>query len=376
MIKNFNWKRWYILIFVFYGLVGLFNSFIANNKPIIAQKGGEYFFPAFNDFARDLGLKKSAFIYNQEVRYDWQVNTLVPYLASQPSSNIGFHAPSSAHILGSDELGRDVLAGIVRGCYTSFRIGLFGTLLCGFFGVFLGIASGYFENYGIKLNLIQWTLLCLLISIAIFYWIYPFADFSFYPFMLAILIGIIIYLTLKITHRLNIKKYYFPLDAIINKIIEIRKSIPSLIIVLACLPLFTHRSVNNVILLIVILGWTNFARHGRAETLSLKQREFVTASKMMGADFLHIFRYHLLPNMKSTLLALAISSFTANILLESTLSFLSMGLPPTEVSWGSMIAESRENMNAWWMFVFPGLTLMILVFSLNYFSTQYLSEKD
>lgn len=376
MIKNINWKRWYILIFVFYGLVGLFNSFIANNKPIIAQKGGEYFFPAFNDFARDLGLKKSAFIYNQEVRYDWQINALVPYLASQPSSNIGFHAPSSAHILGSDQLGRDVLAGIIRGCYTSFRIGLFGTLLCGLFGVFIGIASGYFENTGIKLNLIQWILLCFLVLIAIFYWIYPFADFSFYPIFWAILMGVIMYLTLNITHRLKLKLFNFPLDAITNKIIEIRKSIPSLIIVLACLPLFTHRSVNSVILLIVILGWTNFARHGRAETLSLKQREFVTASKMMGAGFFHIFRHHLLPNMKSTLLALAISSFTANILLESTLSFLSMGIPPTEVSWGTMIAESKENMYAWWMFVFPGLTLMTLVFSLNYFSTQYLSDKD
>jgi peptide/nickel transport system permease protein len=173
-----------------------------------------------------------------------------------------------------------------------------------------------------------------------------------------------------------LKKYNFPLDAIINKVIEIRKSIPSLIIVLACLPLFTKPSINNVILLIALLGWTNFARHARAETLSIKQREYVQAAKIMGASFIHILRHHILPNIGATILTLAISSFTANILLESTLSFLGIGLPPTEVSWGTMIAESRKNFNAWWMFIFPGLTLIILVFSLNYFSSKYLSERD
>ena len=376
MIKNIKWKRWYLWVFILYALVGLFNSFIANNKPLIASKESEVFFPAFYDFLKDIGLKKSSSIYSFDVKYDWQINPPIKYLASQPSKNPGFNKPSSIHIFGSDQLGRDVLAGVVRGCYTSFRIGIFGTLICGFIGVFLGITSGYYEDNKIKLNVIQLFLLFSIFFLGIFYLIYPLSDFSFYAVVVIIITSLLIYFSIILTSNLKLKTFNLPLDSIINKIIEIRKSIPSLIILLACLPLFTRPSINNVIWMIAILGWTNFARHARAETLSLKQREFVIVSKMMGAKFFHIFRVHLLPNMSSTLLALAISSFTSNILLESTLSFLGIGLPPTEVSWGTLIAEARDYINAWWMFVFPGLALIVLVFSLNYFSTQYLSEKD
>jgi peptide/nickel transport system permease protein len=377
MNKGINWKRWYILIFALYSFIGLFNSTIANNKPLIAIKDKSIYLPAMNDFMQDIGIYNETKIYDETIKYDWQLNPLIPYKATQPDViNPGFKSPSFAHLFGTDQVGRDVLAGVIRGCYTSFRIGIFGTLLCGFLGIILGIASGYFQNDGLKLNIIQIFSIFGISLFSIFYFIFPIAAFKFYPLINFIVAAIIIYLILQLFERLDLKKYSVPLDDIINKIIEIRKSIPSLIIVLACLPLFTKPSIYNVILLIALLGWTNFARHARAETLSIKQREYVQAAKIMGASFIHILRHHILPNIGATILTLAISSFTSNILLESTLSFLGIGLPPTEVSWGTMIAESRKNFNAWWMFIFPGLTLIILVFSLNYFSSKYLSERD
>ena len=127
--------------------------------------------------------------------------------------------------------------------------------------------------------------------------------------------------------------------------------------------------------MILILGWTSFARHARAETLSVKEREYVTAARIMGSGHLAILYRHILPNILPTLLLLGAMNFAGNVLLESTLSFLGMGLPPEEVSWGSLLSEGRKNPYAWWLVVFPGFVLFVLVFTINQLTYQYL-EKD
>ncbi|MBK8112215.1 MAG: ABC transporter permease [Saprospiraceae bacterium] len=166
-----------------------------------------------------------------------------------------------------------------------------------------------------------------------------------------------------------------PIDGAFSRIIEWRRSVPTLILMLVLFPLFDKPAINNVILVILILGWTGFARHARAETMSIKERQYVISASIMGAGHLEILRRHILPNILHTLMILAAMNFAGNVLLESTLSFLGMGLPPEEVSWGSLLSEGRKNHHAWWMVVFPGLALFILVYSINRLTDQYL-EKD
>lgn len=95
----------------------------------------------------------------------------------------------------------------------------------------------------------------------------------------------------------------------------------------------------------------------------------------MGSGHLAILYRHILPNILPTLLLLGAMNFAGNVLLESTLSFLGMGLPPEEVSWGSLLSEGRKNPYAWWLVVFPGFVLFVLVFTINQLTDQYL-EKD
>jgi peptide/nickel transport system permease protein len=160
----------------------------------------------------------------------------------------------------------------------------------------------------------------------------------------------------------NIK---LPFDEIMIGIIEIRRSIPGIILLLLFVPLFSKPSINNIIIVITILGWTNFARHSRVETLSLLGKDYITASKMFNADFFHIAKKHILPNIFPTILVLASMSMASNILIEASLSFLGLGIPSNEVSWGSLLNEARGNLDAWWLLVFPGITLFTIVFIFN-----------
>jgi peptide/nickel transport system permease protein len=352
-------KKIYVFIILAYSFTGLFNSFIANSKPLLVKEKGHLFSPAFSDFLFDIGLKGE--YINPDKKYD-QVLLKAPISFNSKDIDVNIENEKS-HLLGRDQVGRDIAAGIVRGCYTSFRIGLFGTLICGIIGVFLGISMAYYSNH-VKWNLLQVLSFFILLFLAVFY--------LFYPLNIGISSAIIFCLlvcaaigSVYVFDKLKLKKLNIPFDKSIMSIIELRRSMPTLILVLVLFPLFSKPSVNNVILVITILGWTNFARHARAETLSVKKREYVTASKLMGASFFHIARNHILPNIATTLIVITAMNFASNILLESTLSFLGMGIPSDEVSWGSMLNEGRRNISKWQLVFFPGLALFLLVYCVN-----------
>lgn len=361
-------QKIYFYIIIAYAFVGLFNAFIANSKPIVAKNNAGVVFPAMADFMGDLGFKTDD-NYNRQAQYAWAVHPPIPYHAKDIDvSHSGFKSPSqcikgSGHYLGTDEVGRDVAAGIVRGCYTSFRIGIFGTLLCALIGIFIGLCMAYYGNR-IKLNLLEVVTSLLFIVLAFFYIIFPLQDTVFNA-IIVLLLFVIALGSHYVLGRFKIKKYDMPFDKGMMGLIELRRSMPTLILVLVLFPIFSQPSINNVIFVIAILGWTNFARHARSESLSIKNRPFVTVAQMMGAGFLHIGWKHLLPNIATTMLVIASMNFASNILLESTLSFLGMGLPPEEVSWGSMLSVGRKNYFAWWMVLYPGIALFILVYCIN-----------
>jgi peptide/nickel transport system permease protein len=356
---NIGSQKIYVFIILAYSFIGLFNSFIANSKPILAVEKGKVTSPASSDFLNDIGLKGR--YINPDQKYE-SVLLSAPIKFGPKDIDVNLSL-QNRHLLGTDQVGRDIAAGIVRGCYTSFAIGLFGTLLCGLIGILLGICMAYYSN-DVKWNLLQIIAFFLLLFLAFFYSIYPLDD----PFLELLLVGLLIVLAITsiyIFGKIKFRKLSIPFDSIMMSIIELRRSIPTLILILVLFPLFSTPSINNVILVIALLGWTNFARHARAETLSIKNREYVTASKLMGAGFLHIAWKHILPNIATTLIVIAAMNFAANILLESTLSFLGMGIPPDEVSWGSMLNDGRRNFSKWQLVLYPGFALFVLVYSVN-----------
>ncbi|MBK9688376.1 MAG: ABC transporter permease [Saprospiraceae bacterium] len=345
------------MVIVFYAFVGLFNSLIANDQALLASQNHQLVFPAFYDLAADWGLVSDP-IRKRETGFDWAVYPPIHYKAGTIDKvNASFCAPGacikgSGHWLGTDQLGRDVAAGIVRGCYTSFRIGLLATWICAILGIIIGMSMGYFGNKKLKVSPIQAVVLILGLLASIYFLIYQITAFSLHP-LLFWLLWLTIWLgSLFVLARSTRKFIGLPIDGAFSRIIEWRRSVPTLILMLVLFPLFDKPAINNVILVILILGWTGFARHARAETMSIKERQYVISASIMGAGHLEILRRHILPNILHTLMILAAMNFAGNVLLESTLSFLGMGLPPEEVSWGSLLSEGRKITmpGGWWYF--------------------------
>lgn len=209
---------------------------------------------------------------------------------------------SLAHPLGTDNLGRDVLARILYGSRVSLLVGFASVLVAEALGIVLGLLSGY---YGGRTDSI----------------IMRVADvFMAYPFML---------LTISIIAVLG-------------------------------------NSIFNLILVLGVSDWVTYARTVRGSVLALKEKEFVKAAHSLGTRNRTIIRRHILPNILSPLLVLGTVRVANIIIWESGLSFLGMGVPPPQPTWGRMLAEGRAYItDAWWLVTLPGLAIMLTILAIN-----------
>jgi peptide/nickel transport system permease protein len=124
--------------------------------------------------------------------------------------------------------------------------------------------------------------------------------------------------------------------------------------------------LRNVLLVVVFLLWSRYARQARAEVLSLKAREYVIAAQALGGSGLRIMARHILPNILNSLVVLSTLQVGFVIVLEATLSFLGAGIPPPNPSWGVMVADGRALIaSAWWVSTFPGVAILLVVLSVN-----------
>ncbi len=232
----------------------------------------------------------------------YEVDPLAQDLLARFLPPVWLEGGSRSHLLGTDNLGRDVLARILYGSRISLSVGFSAVLLGEFVGIILGLVSGY---YGGKLDsLIMRT-----------------ADiFMAYPFML---------LTISVIAVLG-------------------------------------NSMFNLILVLGISDWVIYARTIRGSVLSLKEKEFVEAARAAGTRNLPIITRHILPNVISPLLVLGTLRVANIIIWESGLSFLGMGVPPPAPSWGRMLADGRLYISdAWWLVTLPGLAIMLTILSIN-----------
>ena len=206
-------------------------------------------------------------------------------------------------VMGSDALGRDVLSRLLYGARVSLMVGISAILVGGTIGTVAGLVSGYFGGW---------------------------------------------------------------IDDVIMRLGDIQLAFPFILLAIMFLVVLGPGLVN----LILVLGigqWVTYARIVRAQTLSLREKEFVEAARAMGDSTSSIMFRTILPNIVAPLTVIASFNVASVILAEASLSFLGLGVPPETPTWGSMLAQSRDQLiaNKWWLAVFPGMAIVVTVLSFN-----------
>lgn len=279
------------------------------------------------------------------------------------------------HWLGTDDIGHDLLANLVYGARTAFLVSVPAIVLATLVGVGLGLIAGYFGDTGFSLPVGK---LMAFIIAGLFFFFYAFVvdlafiypDSNLNPTLLIAGVGIISYLLfLLFSSFLTVgallkKSIKLPIDLIVLKTIELVGAVPRLLLIL-CLAAFLRPSLGIVIILSTLTYWPAMARLTRAEILKIKQLPYIEAAVALGYRPGRVILRHALPNMAVPLLVAITFGICNLIALEATLSFLGVGIPVDMPSWGRTINKIRENFTAWWLVLFPGLTLLATVLSLQ-----------
>lgn len=293
------------------------------------------------------------------------------------------------HWLGTDGLGRDVLANIVYGCRTSFLISLPVMVAATAIGIGLGSLAGFCGNRFFRMTYVSLVLYSFAVVLAWFYGFYarslflgltqPSAEASSAGqrlVSLSIMIGIFAGaagLRHVLVRLLGLRQsFYFPVDLLVLKLIEVITAIPRLILIL-CLAAFVYPSLQTLMLLTLVSYWAGPARLVRGELRKVSALPYVQAAGALGLPTARILFRHALPNSLTSVAVAFTFGVTSLLALESTLSFLGIGVPPDLPSWGRMIAGIKSNLSAWWLVLLPGITLSLAVLSIQTCS-QYLQK--
>lgn len=360
--------RWFVIFVAILAFVAIFRDFLAGDEPIIAyseEEGVE--FPIFTG-REEIGKEMNDF--------KWQIMPLIPYDPQDVTTyEQTFLPPLSQgqvensyryyHWLGTDGLGRDVMAGIIYGCRIAILIGLLSGIVALLIGYFLGAIAGYYGDSELKVN---WIILVLIgiISVVYVYSTYwsmvrgiPFSVLNLLGYILALIIFFYIGLTSRSF------KTTIPVDFLIMRGVDLMSSVPVLLVLLVISVALHGWNVVEIAFLIGILGWPTLCRHVRAEVRELTNSEEVEYAKGLGFSDTFILSKRIF--MRSIQAALVVLAFVTggSIVLEATLSFLGLGLPADTISWGNLIHQTRANPSAWWLVGFPGILLFLIVYGLN-----------
>jgi peptide/nickel transport system permease protein len=236
-------------------------------------------------------------------------NVLAPHNPEIGILSQRFHPPfwqkggSTEYLLGTDQLGRDVLSRLIFGARISMVVGFTAVIFAGFVGTVLGIVSGYMGGW---------------------------------------------------------------VDQVVMRLTDTWLALPALTFAIF-LAAIVGPSMWNIVIILGLVYWTRYARVIRGEVLSLKEREFVRLAIVAGCTRWTIMRRHILPNVVNTAIVLGTLMLGVVIVAEASLSFLGIGVPPPEPAWGLMLADGKEGLMVgyWWLTVFPGVCIMLMVLSAN-----------
>lgn len=207
-------------------------------------------------------------------------------------------------LLGTDNLGRDLLSRLIYGSRISMLIGVFSVVVSGVIGTFLGLVAGYYGGF---------------------------------------------------------------VDSVIMRMTDAFHAIPRTLLALVAISIVAG-GVSTLIVVIGVTGWVTYARLIRSEVLGLKSREFVKAAITIGVPNWQIILQHILPNILSSVIVVSTLSVATSIIAETSLSFLGLGINPPDVSWGGMLSSGRDYIATnWWVATFPGITLTLTVLGIMFF---------
>lgn len=234
------------------------------------------------------------------------ISLSAPLISPYDPTTIDVHnvlsPPGKEHLLGTDELGRDLLSRIIWGSRVSLKVGFIAVGIAVSAGIIIGSIAGF---YG----------------------------------------GVI--------------------DNILMRFVDIMLAFPTFFLILAVISIL-EQGIFTIMVVIGLTNWMDVARLVRAEFLSLKEKDFVAAARAIGASDKRIIFSHILPNALSPVFVAATFGIAGAILIESGLSFLGLGVQPPEPSWGNILTSGKDNIEvAWWLSLYPGLAILITVLSYN-----------
>jgi peptide/nickel transport system permease protein len=271
--------------------------------------------------------------------------------------------PLGVYLLGTDDLGRDVFSRMMQGAWVSLTVGFVAVGIAVAIGVALGGLAGYFGQSAIRLGHILLTLF--LIAAAVEYGQGQNVPMSFLLVMAVIMMLLTNFRDRKRRALPLICLRLFTLDVLVVGLIDIMLCFPSFFLILTVVAL-RPPSIYNIMAVIGFTSWMGAARFVRAEFLSLREQDFVTAVRALGvSDFRIIFR-HMVPNALGPVLVSATIGIAGAILTESALSFLGFGVPPPHATWGNILASGRQFIfDAPWLTLIPGVAILIVVLAFN-----------
>jgi peptide/nickel transport system permease protein len=394
--------------------IGLFSNILATDQPLFASYKGNWWFPAFTavwNKTRVESVVDEKTGTKEILQFDilpWKTMELdfviwapIPWSPDKPDPlNRDYTGPFSKqftkkpngeivespwhnrHHLGTNQLGNDVFSGLIHGASISIQIGLLSAFIAGLIGLLLGALSGYFGDDRLRLS--RASLIFSIPGLFVgYFWAFQVRSYALTDALKVGFISIILQMIWSIVLMFLVVLCFFwlgklfsrvkwlgktlivPFDNTIQRITEVFISMPRLLVILTIAAVFREKSIAMVITIIGITHWTSIARFTRAEMFKVRDMEYVEAARALGYPWYRVILRHALPGITRPAMIEIIFLISGSILIESSLSFLGIGVPDNIVTWGSILNSGRLQVDAWWMVVFPGLFIFLTILSLN-----------
>jgi peptide/nickel transport system permease protein len=300
-----------VVVLIFFSVAAL-ADLLASDKPLVMRYQNRIYFPVFKDYLVRLGFSNwppqfqnisfKEFSGEKFSSEDWAQFPPIRYSPTDVNLSEVLKRPSRQHLLGTDQVGRDIASLLIHGARVSLSVGFVAVGIYVLIGVLVGAVAGYYGG---------------------------------------------------------------AVDVIASRAIEIMMTIPTFFLIVTVVALLP-KGIFTIMLVIGLTNWPTVARLTRAEFLKTKTLEYVVAARALGATDVRMIFRHVLPNTLAPVLVAATFGVASAILIESALSFLGLGVPPATASWGSVLASARELLpSGWWLAAFPGLAIFLTVTSYN-----------
>ena len=291
-----------VLLVLFMGSALLADALASDLPLFVTLDGKSFVLPCLTHPIALRGLDNTALAKLGPERVTSLWRPLIPFGPARTDVTSALAAPSSTHWLGTDSVGRDVLARIVHGARVSLAVGLLSTVLAALIGLLVGALAGYGGG---------------------------------------------------------------PADSVLARLMEVVQTFPALFLLLGLLALAPSAGIVTLIAVLGLTRWVEMGRLARAETLRVRGLDYVLAARSLGSPPWRTFVVHVLPAAAGPVLVAASLLVGSMVLLESSLAFLGLGAPPPTASWGELLSQARSAPAAWWLTLGPGTCIFLVVVGCN-----------